>query len=252
MNFKEMKEKVKKNKNKIIKYFFVLLMASITTQLSKVYANACETFYEIPKQYFINNSFYMDRIKFLILFIIIFFSYLIAIKVFQKYVIKNKIVIMIYTFLFLLIITRKFYSIVIEHIFPKFLIKYFGIWIVFPIIVLFIYCVSRLLVETEYNTQSQMLQKIKDSELNLVSCAIVFMIILTGILSVATQTVADKRWYEIIDKNQVIVSHYDGKYVVMDCDIGENNLTIVKGSYELIDMTGVKITYQEFNDVVCK
>ena len=56
---------------------------------------------------------------------------------------------------------------------------------------------------------------------DLISFIIVSIIILIKLFKRATQTTSNKTWYEIISKNQIIVSHFDRKQVILDHNINE-------------------------------
>lgn len=64
--------------------------------------------------------------------------------------------------------------------------------------------------------------------------------------------IADKKEYEVIEQNRAIVSNYDGKFVVMSCEIQDETIILKKGTYSLEDMTGVSITYHKYEKVICE
>lgn len=61
--------------------------------------------------------------------------------------------------------------------------------------------------------------------------------------------IEDKRDYEIINNDKVVVTTYEGKFLVMDCEIEEQTLYIEKGNYSFTEMSGVDIKYVKFEDV---
>lgn len=73
-----------------------------------------------------------------------------------------------------------------------------------------------------------------------------------GINQVLKNDVSDKRKYELIDRNTVVVSVYDDKLICMDCEIENKNLKISRARYKFIDMDGVSVTYCEFDNVTCE
>jgi len=62
----------------------------------------------------------------------------------------------------------------------------------------------------------------------------------------------DKKAYEVIEQNKAVVAIYDGKFVVIDCEIKDETIILEKGKYSLQEMTGVSITYHEYEDVEFK
>lgn len=64
--------------------------------------------------------------------------------------------------------------------------------------------------------------------------------------------IEDKTSYETIDDNKVIVSIYEGNFLVMDCEVKDNILYIKRGKYHFMDMTMSEIAYNEYEKVVCK
>ena len=58
--------------------------------------------------------------------------------------------------------------------------------------------------------------------------------------------------YEIIEQDRAIISEYDGKFVVMDCEIQDETIILKKGTYSLEEVIGVSITYHEYEKVVCE
>lgn len=73
-----------------------------------------------------------------------------------------------------------------------------------------------------------------------------------GITSKINYEISDKKAYETIEQDRAIVSVYDGKFVVMDCQIQDETIILKKGTYSLEEMTGVSITYHEYEKVVCE
>ena len=80
----------------------------------------------------------------------------------------------------------------------------------------------------------------------------VFLYILQGIFSATLPLfidISNKRNYEIIDGNQVIVDVYDGRFLVMNCKIEDGNLFIEKGKYSFVEMERNDIRYLKFENV---
>lgn len=74
----------------------------------------------------------------------------------------------------------------------------------------------------------------------------------TGITIKINYDISDKKAYEVIEQDRAIISNYEGKFVVMDCEIQDEIIILKKGTYSLEEMTGVSITYHEYEKVVCE
>lgn len=72
-----------------------------------------------------------------------------------------------------------------------------------------------------------------------------------GITTTLSKEISDKKAYEIIENKKAIITDYEGKFLIMDCELQENVLYISKGKYSLIDMSNVDIEYREFDQVIC-
>ena len=64
--------------------------------------------------------------------------------------------------------------------------------------------------------------------------------------------ISDNKSYEVIEQNRAILSNYDGKFVVMDCEIQGETIILKKGTYSLEEMTGVSITYHKYEKAICE
>ena len=73
-----------------------------------------------------------------------------------------------------------------------------------------------------------------------------------GITVKINYEIGDKKAYEVIEQNRAVVSNYDGKFVVMSCEIQDETIILKKGTYSLEDMTGVSITYHKYENVICE
>ena len=89
----------------------------------------------------------------------------------------------------------------------------------------------------------------------IIICIMLFVysiIIASGIVLMVDKDISDKKDYEVIDDNKVIVSYYEGKTLVMDCYEKNGTLYIDKGSYYFIEMTNGEIKYKKYKDVKCE
>ena len=91
-------------------------------------------------------------------------------------------------------------------------------------------------------------EKIISSIALLINISIVVM----GFTTKMSYEISDKKTYEVIEQNGAIVSVYDGKFVVMDCEIQGETIVLKKGKFSLEEMTGFSITYHTYDKVVCE
>lgn len=73
-----------------------------------------------------------------------------------------------------------------------------------------------------------------------------------GVTLALNRQISDKKFYEVIDNNKVVITTYEGRFLVMDCDVQGEILYIEKGKYSFIEITGVDIEYHEYEDVQCE
>ena len=64
--------------------------------------------------------------------------------------------------------------------------------------------------------------------------------------------ISDKKSYEVIEQNRAILSNYDGKFVVMDCEIHVESIIFKNCTYSFQEMSGVSITYHKYEKAICE
>lgn len=71
-----------------------------------------------------------------------------------------------------------------------------------------------------------------------------------GITQVLNTKISDKKSYEMIGNDKVVITNYEGKFLVMDCEIQGKVLKIKeKGKYSFIEMTNVEVQYNKYENV---
>ena len=45
--------------------------------------------------------------------------------------------------------------------------------------------------------------------------------------------ISDKKSYEVIEQNRAVISDYNGKFVVMKCEIQDETIILKRGTYSL-------------------
>ena len=64
--------------------------------------------------------------------------------------------------------------------------------------------------------------------------------------------IADKKSYEMLGKNNAIITEYNGLFLVMNCKVVNKSLIIKKGKYHFEEMTDKEIEYVDFDEVSCR
>ena len=57
--------------------------------------------------------------------------------------------------------------------------------------------------------------------------------IITGFITKINYDISDKKSYEVIEQNRAIISDYNGKFVVMKCEIQDETIILKRGTYSL-------------------
>ena len=57
--------------------------------------------------------------------------------------------------------------------------------------------------------------------------------IITGFMIKINCDISDKKSYEVIEQNWAIISDYNGKFVVMKCEIQDETIILKRGTYSL-------------------
>lgn len=222
--------------------------------VSRNYANSCAAFYDIDKRYFMDMGIFQDGLIYFFVAIILFLCpFLLSWSTRNE---KSKICIILCflgtagiifeeTFIFIIAILNEI-SKMINYEFPLWAI--IGI-VIFLLIVDLI--ITYFFILRDHFIKKKMYGKIE--KIIMGTALFVFLIIFFSGVSISLNNqIEDKKIYEIIEEDQVIVANYDGKFVIMECEIQEDVLIIKKGSYHLGEIVGVKVTQQQFEEVLCE
>ncbi len=216
------------------------------------YAQECSRFYGIDKRYFDGTMAFQDKLRFifsvLILLVYLFILYYINSKTRKKGLQILSFLVMA-VLLFALSISCA--MAIINALDYQWLINVidniFTILFLIAASIVFAY----VLTMENYPKIKEPLKKI----FIIIICIMLFVysiIIASGIVLMVDKDISDKKDYEVIDDNKVIVSYYEGKTLVMDCYEKNETLYIDKGSYYFIEMTNGEIKYKKYKDVKCE
>ena len=223
------------------------------------YVISCESFYGINKKYFYGMEIMRDRLFSLFAFAVVFF-YLFALLWGKK---KLKIETKIGKIVIFLVI--YFFFFMLDVLYTDRIIHFttYG-WlrttlrnenVLLALRVVYLLTTGRLAYLLVVN---DVISKITEYNLNL-KRKIIFTIevfiflcpIVYGICFGLIDPISNKRVYEVIEQNRVIISEYNNAFVVMDCKIQGDTLIIEKGEYRLEEMINTSITYHEYEQVIC-
>ena len=218
----------------------------------KSYVISCADFYGIDKRYFNGTGVVEDKAVYIVCAILlmvfpIFLAYLNR-KVKSKiYVILTFLATVLILFMQSLIYTESF----LDYIPYKWLQGAINSYITITILLISDIVIAYFIIIRTYFQKNKKYGKI-ENVIVVIAMLIYISNIITGISIKMNYQASDKKDYEIIGMNQAIVSVYDDKFVVMNCNIQDEEMILEKGKYQLEQMTGVPIVYKEFTKVICK
>lgn len=254
-----------KNDNKIKNFFknnvWNVLGTGITTCITAVslvkilvawgYASSCSFYYGIDKRYFNSIELFKDKVI-IIIAAVLFITYPFLFNYINTKM-KSKIYITI-TFLitiFILFTQNVVYtSDLLDEIEWSWVKKLLDNYIT-----LFLFLITDIIIAYYIILRSFLVSEKKlrlwERIILFISIAIYSVNVSIGISLVMGTKISDKKMYEVINDNQVIIDVYDGKFLTMNCKVQNDELHIEKGRYSFIDMTENEITYHKFKIVIC-
>lgn len=248
---------VKKNKKYIVNNLWnsLVIVANIfwvliNTIMSMSYSRNCSEYYGVDEKYFDGISIFQDKIIFLVIAIIV----MVYLFLFHYLKCESKIFTVIAFLLMILILFTQnmMYTVyLIKTIKLEWLTHIIGSWTVVTMFLTSDIILSYFLIVRNCFRKDKLLKKLEKTVFNL-ALGIYLLNISIGISVELNRQISDKRLYEVIDNNKVVITNYDGKFLVMDCNVQGETLYIEKGKYSFIEMTDVDIKYNEYEDVQCK
>lgn len=220
--------------------------------ISKGYASTCSSFYGIHSRYFDGNEMFEDKLSFFIVAMILFlysFSFcFINIKIKST---VNAIFAFVLTVLVLFMQNVVYTSTLVEQIRWDFLKD-----IIDNNIAVFIFLIADIIIAffivIRKNFWKDKKLKKWETRILLMSLLIFFIDFAIGFTLMLQSNVRDKKTYEFLDYNKVIVSVYDGKFVTMNCEIEGGTLHISKGECAFHEIEDADIIYYRFKEVICE
>lgn len=231
---------------------FITVVSLFRLIIANNYENACNRFYGVSSKYFDGADFFYSQFLNLMIFLIFISSPFLLVYLNRR--LKSKLYkayfFVITVFLFFMQILSYSRQIIdkIQYNWLKSLLDNYISVSIELIVVLIITSFVSIRIHSCKRKPLKLWEKI----IYFISFVIYFFIVIMGFTLSSTSDVSDIKDYEIINNNKVIVSVYEGKFLTMNCKINDSELVIKKGEYSLVKMEDEKITYQEFQNVICK
>lgn len=212
------------------------------------YADSCSSYYGVPQRYFDGTEMFYDKILFLAAFIVLIIYPFLFEYINRK--IKSRLFVccvFVVTICLLFIQNISCTVLIIDEV-PWDWLKS----IIDNYVMIAIFLLADVVLAFYIIVRKEKLLKCWEKVLLAVSIFIYLMDVCMGFVLVLNSDISDKRNYEIINNNQVIVSEYDGKFLTMKCRINDKELVIEKANYYFVEMTDKDIAYREFEKVNCE
>lgn len=217
--------------------------------VSTYYARDCSQYYGIDVKYFDGSTIFRDKIIFLVIAIIlilypIFFNYLNRKLESKVYVIASFVVMVCLLFMQNLVYTVN----LINLIRSEWLITIIDNYVTLIVFLIADIILGYFFILRRYLKNDKLLSRVE----KLVFSFVLGIYLIDSVIGISiglNRQISDKKDYEVIDNNKVVITTYEGKFLVMDCDVQEEVLYIKKGEYAFIEMSDVSIKYHEYKDV---
>ena len=231
---------------------FITLVGTMNLVISKSFSVSCASFYGIDGKYFNGTEMFENKLIFVFCALLLFVYPFIFSYISDKINSKIYVVLMFLFTVCILFVQNILYTINLIEIIPwtwlRQIVDNYVTIIVFLIVDLMI--AYFIIIRNFFwkNRKYNIVEKIVLS----IALLLYVMNVATGIAIKMDYEISDKKSYEVIEQNRAIVSNYDGKFVVMDCEIQGETIILKKGTYSLEEMTGVSITYHKYEKVICE
>ncbi len=258
--------KSNKDKNKITQYLetniwnflgiglaaVITLVGIVNFVISKSFSASCANFYGIDKKYFSGTEMFEDKLIFILCAFVMFVYPIILSYINNKINSKGYVVLTFIFTIFILFVQNVLYMVSLIEIIPWDWLRQ----IVDNYVTLGVFLVADILIAYFVIIRNFFFGKKKFNKIEKGVLAIALLIYMLntaiGVTIKMNYDISDKKSYEVIEQNRAILSNYDGKFVVMDCEIQGETIILRKGTYSLEEMTGVSITYHKYEKAICE
>lgn len=230
----------------------ITLAGMMNLVISKSFSISCSNFYGIDRKYFSGTEMFENKLIFVFYALVLFAYPFIFSYVNEKMKSKLYVVITFFLTVYILFAQNILYTINLIEIIPwtwlrRFIYNYvtIGVFLFVDILIAYFIIIRNFFwKKKKYNMGEKIILAI---------VLILYVLnVATGITIEISYEISDKKAYEVIEQNRAIVSNYDDKFVVMDCEIQGETIILKKGTYSMEEMTGVLITYHKYEKVICE
>lgn len=230
----------------------ITLVGMINLVISKSFSISCSNFYGINEKYFSGTEMFENKLIFVFCALVLLVYPFIFSYMNKKMNSKLYVVLTFLLTVYILFAQNVLYTINLIEIIPwawlrRFIDNYatIGVFLIVDIVIAYFIIIRNFFWKNKkYNMGGKIILAI--------ALILYALNVATGITIEINYEISDKKAYEVIEQNRAIVSNYDGKFVVMNCEIQGETIIIKKGTYSLEEMTGVSITYHKYEKVICE
>lgn len=230
----------------------ITLVGMMNLIISKSFSISCANFYGIDGKYFSGTEMFENKLIFVLCALALFVYPFIFSYMNEKMNSKLYVVLTFLLTIYILFAQNILYTINLIEIIPwawlrRFIDNYvtIGMFLIVDILIAYFIIIRNFFwKKKKYNIVEKIILAI--------ALLLYVLNVATGIVIKIDYEISDKKAYEVIEQNRAIVSNYDGKFVVMDCEIQGETIILKKGTYSLEEMTGVSITYHKYEKVICE
>lgn len=231
---------------------FITLVGTMNLVISKSFSVSCASFYGIDGKYFSGTEMFENKLIFVLCAFFLFAYPFIFSYISEKINSKIYVILMFLFTVCILFIQNVLYTINLIEIIPwTWLRQIVDNYVTIIVLLIADIMIAYFIIIRNFFWKNRKYNIVEKMVLSIVLLLYV-MNVATGIAIKMDYEISDKKSYEVIEQNRAIVSNYDGKFVVMDCEIQGETIVLKKGTYSLEEMTGVSITYHKYEKVICE
>lgn len=227
---------------------FIPLGSIINIIVSTIYSRKCSEYYGIDQKYFNSSPLFQNKILFFVAAIILLVYPVLFQYISSKSSNKICIVLSFFATVFLLFIQNLIYMAIIIDSFG-------GKWLPDDNVAIIVFLILDIVLAYFIIFRDHLKKKpLSKFEIKIISFVLMIFLsnVVFGVTSYLDSQISDKRFYEVIDNSKVVITEYNGKFLIMDCDIQNDVLCIEKGKYSFMEMLDTDIEYKKYKDVQCK
>lgn len=231
---------------------FITLVGTMNLVISKSFSVSCSSFYGIDGKYFSGTEMFENKLIFVLCAFLMFTYPFIFSYISEKINSKIYVILMFLFTVCILFVQNILYTINLIEIIPwTWLRKIVDNYVTIIVFLIVDVMIAYFIIIRNFFWKNRKYNKVEKIVLS-IALLLYVMNVATGIAIKMDYEISDKKSYEVIEQNRAIVSNYDGKFVVMDCEIQGETIVLKKGTYSLEEMTGVSITYHKYEKVICE